>query len=710
MTANVPGVITNSAFVFGGSADPNFANNTASVTTTVSGANNLFTVTTTNNSGPGSLRQAILDANAHPNGASRDQISFDIPGTGPFTITPTSSLPVISDPVVIDATTQPGFTVRPIVELDGVAAGGTADGFFITGSSTTIRGFAINRFGTGGGLPTDPGGAGIVIQGAGGNVVERNFIGTDVTGTQARPNRSDAVFIDNSPNNRIGGTTSDARNLLSGNSRWGIVLSAAGTIGTAVQGNWIGTDLSGQLPLPNAAGGIFVQGSGSTIGSGAGTNVIAFNGGPGVAVASGTGHRVTNNSIPSNGGLGIDLLNNGVTANDAGDVDSGVNNLQNFPVLTALAGGNVDVALNSTANTVFDIELYASPECDALGNGEGKVLAAFFQMTTNGSGNATATNVPVAPGVYITAIATGPAGSTSEFSACVLTPSSNHPPTANAGPDQTVPLNATVQLDGSGSSDVDNNPLTYLWIFNTKPAGSTAVLSGANTATPTFLADVAGAYVFQLVVNDGLVNSASDLVSISTQNNPPVANAGPDQSNIALNSTVTLNGSGSQDPDGTPVTYAWTLILKPPGARPRCSIPRRCRRCSSPMSPAVIARTDCERRPGAERGRHGGHHHRQPAADGERGPGPERPRRRDGEPERQRLFGPDNNPLTYSWTIFSKPNGSNASLSNATTRRRASSLISLASTSSVWSSTTPLSTAHSTRCRSRRRRARSGWP
>ena len=67
-----------------------------------------------------------------PNGASRDQITFDIPGTGPFTITPTSSLPVISDPVIIDATTQPGFTVRPIVELDGVAAGGTADGFFIT--------------------------------------------------------------------------------------------------------------------------------------------------------------------------------------------------------------------------------------------------------------------------------------------------------------------------------------------------------------------------------------------------------------------------------------------------------------------------------------------------------------------------------------------------------------------------------------------------
>src|SRR6185436_8771563 len=102
--------------------------------------------------------------------------------------------------------------------------------------------------------------------------------------------------------------------------------------------------------------------------------------------------------------------------------------------------------------------------------------------------------------------------------------------------------------------------------LNTRPAGSSAVLSNPNIVNPTFVADLPGTYIAQLVVNDGLVNSPSDTVTITTANLLPIANAGPDQSNIALNATVALDGSASSDPEGTPVTYAWTFVLRPSGS------------------------------------------------------------------------------------------------------------------------------------------------
>jgi hypothetical protein len=142
----------------------------------------------------------------------------------------------------------------------------------------------------------------------------------------------------------------------------------------------------------------------------------------------------------------------------------------------------------------------------------------------------------------------------------------NGPPIASAGPDQNVPVGSIVQLNGAASSDPEASPLTYQWILNTRPAGSSAVLSNPNIVNPTFVADLPGTYIAQLVVNDGLVNSASDTVTITTQNLLPIANAGPDQSNIALNATVALDGSASSDPEGTPVTYAWTFVLRPSGS------------------------------------------------------------------------------------------------------------------------------------------------
>ena len=154
---------------------------------------------------------------------------------------------------------------------------------------------------------------------------------------------------------------------------------------------------------------------------------------------------------------------------------------------------------------------------------------------------------------------------TASNSALVIVSTNNSPPVANAGPNQTAAPNSTVILNGAGSSDVDGDPLTYSWTLTSAPQGSVAVLAGANTVSPSFLADKAGNYTATLIVNDGFVNSAPSTVTISTNNTAPVANAGIDQV-VTLNTLVHLDGSGSTDVDGNPLTYTWSLITLPTGS------------------------------------------------------------------------------------------------------------------------------------------------
>jgi hypothetical protein len=146
----------------------------------------------------------------------------------------------------------------------------------------------------------------------------------------------------------------------------------------------------------------------------------------------------------------------------------------------------------------------------------------------------------------------------------------NSAPLADAGPDQTVLLGSTVTLDGSGSSDVDGDVLTFSWSL-TPPAGSAAALSDPAAVKPTFDVDLAGVYLAQLIVNDGTVDSAADSVSISTSNNAPVADAGPDQT-VLVGVTVALDGSGSSDVDGDGLTYSWSLTV-PAGSTANLSDP-----------------------------------------------------------------------------------------------------------------------------------------
>ena len=143
----------------------------------------------------------------------------------------------------------------------------------------------------------------------------------------------------------------------------------------------------------------------------------------------------------------------------------------------------------------------------------------------------------------------------------------NTAPVANAGPDQTVVVGASVILNGNASHDVDRNALAWKWALTTKPTGSAAVLANSTTAMPNFVADVAGQYVGQLIVNDGTVSSAPDTVTImaGVGNTAPVANAGPDQI-VAIGTTVILDGTASRDADGNALVWKWALITKPTGS------------------------------------------------------------------------------------------------------------------------------------------------
>src|SRR5262249_30252921 len=151
-----------------------------------------------------------------------DTIAFNIAPGGVQTITPTSPLPTITDPVTLDATTQPGFAGMPVIELNGSRAG-NVDGLVITAGNSTIRGLAINRFVS----------SGLRLTTNGGDVLEGNFLGTDVTGTMAIGNGT-GVTIRAASNNQIGGTA--ARNLISGNA-YGIEIEAI--LGESALGNVI---------------------------------------------------------------------------------------------------------------------------------------------------------------------------------------------------------------------------------------------------------------------------------------------------------------------------------------------------------------------------------------------------------------------------------------------------------------------------------------
>jgi hypothetical protein len=394
-----------------------------------------FTVTNTADSGAGSLRQAILDANASP---GLDTIAFDIPGAGVQTISPASELTKILDPVIIDGYSQPGaspntdpagFNGTLLIELNGAGAGANSNGFDVSVGGTTVRGLVINRF-------RGLGAGNAIVLNTAGNHVEGNLLGTDAGGTVALGNEDNGIVV-SAANNVIGGTTPGARNVISANGRAGLFIASSGNV---IQGNLIGTQKDGLSPLGNLQGVGFVGNGGANNNTIGGTapgeaNVIAFSSIRGAIgeAASGTGNSIRGNSIHDNGALGIDLLGAvGPSANDPGDPDGGFNNLQNFPIIQSvehLGPTGLDTRIvgkfNSAASTTYDLDFYSNPACSSFPREfvEGEVYLGSAQVTTDGNGDAAidvTLSVATEAGARISVTATDPNGNTSEFSQRII--------------------------------------------------------------------------------------------------------------------------------------------------------------------------------------------------------------------------------------------------------------------------------------------------
>lgn len=416
-----------------------------------------FTVRNTNDDGPGSLRQVILDANTDPD---LNTIGFAIPGSGVHTIRPNSALPPLTQPVIIDGTTQPGSSCATasspatlLIELDGTNA--NADwGLVVEGGSSVVRGLVINRFGGGisvqnpgastpgetiacNYIGTDPSGTlaqpnsfiGVSINGtsdnviggsvtgdgnlisgngtqgisvvgnsASGNIIQGNLIGVNSSGTSALPNSDDGIDISAVINTQIGGTAAAARNIISGNLGNGIRLYAGDSNGTLVQGNLIGTNASGTGAIPNSLDGIIIVGGNNiTIGgTSAARNVISGNNGNGIRISC---CGSSSNVIQSNYvGVGVDGTEPLANLSNGLLIDTGASNntVGNFATAPNGSNGNI-IANNGGEGVVIGISSTdASVDNEVLGN---SIYNNFLSGIDLGGDGLTANDSGIAPNV-----------------------------------------------------------------------------------------------------------------------------------------------------------------------------------------------------------------------------------------------------------------------------------------------------------------------
>jgi parallel beta-helix repeat protein len=415
----------------------------------------VLVVSNTAASGPGSLQQAMLDALA-TNGL--DTITFQLPATGGRTITPTDALPAITDAVIIDGTTQTGYVGKPLIEINGANAGATTDGFRVSAGNSTIRGLAINRFGgagihllapggtntiqgnyigtdtngttklgngtgsthsggvwidgswgnlIGGLYPTNRnvisgnGGSGIYLQNCSGNTVLGNRIGTTAAGTAALGNSTNGVSLYNSAGNLIGGTSTAARNVISGNGWSGVFVFGSLSTGNLVQGNYIGTDTNGSVALPNAGDGITVLGaSANTIGgavTGAG-NLLSGNsmGGLNMKGPGADGNQVQGNFIgtDASGRFALGNTFSGITILNGTSNLIGGATLEARNVISANKLAGVYLTTNAVGNVVQgNIVGLGSAGTNALGNTVNGVSIDSASFNSIGGPDSSARNI-----------------------------------------------------------------------------------------------------------------------------------------------------------------------------------------------------------------------------------------------------------------------------------------------------------------------------
>ena len=239
--------------------------------------------------------------------------------------------------------------------------------------------------------------------------------------------------------------------------------------------------------------------------------------------------------------------------------------------------GNISPIANAGIDQAAQIGQSVMLDGSASSDADGDPLTFYWtiieqpsgsDVTLSNSDSVTPEFTPDLAGLYIIELVVSDSeGSSTSDSVTVNVESSNTAPVADAGFDQSGHTGDTITLDASASSDAEGDSLNYFWNLATIPSGSNASLNANDSIMPSFVADLPGLYQGELIVNDGIVDSAPDYVDIQIDslNTPPVANAGPDQS-VYMGELVTLDGSASSDVDGDLLNWFWSISSKPTGS------------------------------------------------------------------------------------------------------------------------------------------------
>ncbi|MBK7145727.1 MAG: right-handed parallel beta-helix repeat-containing protein [Xanthomonadales bacterium] len=376
-----------------------------------------FTVTTVSDSGPGSLRQALLDANAN---AGNDTIAFQI-GSGAKTIAPLTQLPDINQATLFDARTQPGFVGIPLIRIDGAAFSNTESGLRIYAGPTTLQGLIVTRFpgagiyvgagddivlrgcwigttgsaagfGNGGGVRVGPasnvsiGGTGAgdgnvladnspsgidVDASAGAVVVQGNRIGTNVAGSAALPNGS-GLRVYNA-DTLVGGNSAPARNLISGNAGSGVYVAGPDGANVRVFGNYIGTDAAGTSAIGNVLDGVNVATGSAKIGFGSAAerNLISGNGNAGIGIGvDASAVQVLGNYLGTNAAGNAAIGNGTGIRNDGHDSQIGGTLASDGNVISGNDGDGISVGVDAAGGSIRSNRIGTNVAgTAALGNG-----------------------------------------------------------------------------------------------------------------------------------------------------------------------------------------------------------------------------------------------------------------------------------------------------------------------------------------------------
>ena len=343
-------------------------------------------VTTTQDSGPGSLRAAMYYVTDHPGAAVRFNIPTTDPGysNGVFNIHLTGQLPTLAaDGMIIDGATQPGFAGQPLIVIDAsqiIPETFTSDTLLIYSANNQINNLSLQGFSWNG--------VTLVYADATNNTIAGCWIGLDATGSNAAPNLKQGIYLDQSASrNIIGGTSALARNVISGNREYGVWISGSNTTGNLVLGNYLGTDATGSYAVSNAAGGVILTGAAhhNLIGgdTASGRNIISGNLGAGLWI---TGAGAANNTVQGNF-IGLNSAGTAAVANSIAGIrveNAATSNQITGNVVSGNASDGIRLAYAGTsANVVRGNFIGTDPVgATAIPNGFAG-LTIYFGATSN---------------------------------------------------------------------------------------------------------------------------------------------------------------------------------------------------------------------------------------------------------------------------------------------------------------------------------------